>query len=104
MHQMSKRLKRFRRSRGNKKTWDSRLFKSILPFVLFYAITGNAAGHIQALIFTAVCFIVGFQVLMIGLPVDVISFNRRLIEETLVRVRRMEFDREKNQSTNTHPD
>ena len=62
---------------------------------LFYYLTGNGAGHIQSLIFAAICFIVGFQVLMIGLLADVISFNRRLIEETLVRVRRMEFDREK---------
>jgi hypothetical protein len=29
---------------------------------------------------------------MIGLVADVISFNRKLIEETLLRVKRMEFD------------
>lgn len=29
---------------------------------------------------------------MVGLVADVISFNRRLIEETLLRVRRIEFD------------
>ncbi|MCF8107520.1 MAG: glycosyltransferase family 2 protein [Desulfohalobiaceae bacterium] len=72
-----------------------------IRFLIFY-VTGNGAGHIQSLIFAAICFIVGFQVLMIGLVADVISFNRRLIEETLVRVRRMEFDREKNLSTNAH--
>jgi len=58
---------------------------------LFYFITGKGSGHIQSLIFAAVMFIVGFQVFMIGLVADVISFNRRLIEETLVRVRRMEL-------------
>jgi hypothetical protein len=36
-------------------------------------------------------FIVGFQVLVVGLVADVISFNRRLIEETLLRVRRIEL-------------
>ena len=58
---------------------------------LFYFITGEGSGHIQSLIFAAIMFIVGFQVFMIGLVADVISFNRRLIEETLVRVRRMEL-------------
>jgi len=40
----------------------------------------------------AILFIVGFQVLVVALVADVISFNRRLIEETFLRVRRMEFD------------
>jgi hypothetical protein len=40
----------------------------------------------------AILFIIGFQVFMIGLVADVISFNRKLIEETLLRVRRMEFN------------
>lgn len=46
---------------------------------------------IQSLIFAAILFIVGFQVLVVGLVADVISFNRRLIEETLLRVRRIEL-------------
>jgi hypothetical protein len=53
---------------------------------------GQGAGHIQSLIFAAVLFIVGFQILVLGLVADVISFNRRLIEETLFRIRRIEFD------------
>mgnify|MGYP006289676433 CR=1 FL=1 len=74
------------------------ILTGLIPSVRFliYYFTGNGAGHIQSLIFAAIMFIVGFQVLMIGLLADVISFNRRLIEETLVRVRRMEFDNEKN--------
>jgi len=50
---------------------------------------GQGSGHIQSLIFAAILFIVGFQVLVVGLVADVISFNRRLIEETLLRVRRI---------------
>ena len=73
------------------------ILAGLVPSIRFliYYLTGNGAGHIQSLIFAAIMYIVGFQVLMIGLVADVISFNRRLIEETLVRVRRMEFDREK---------
>jgi hypothetical protein len=53
---------------------------------------GEGGGHIQSLILAAVLFIIGFQVLMIGLVADEISFNRKLIEETLLRVRRIELD------------
>ena len=73
------------------------IFAGLIPSVRFlsYYFMGQGEGHIQSLIFAAIMFIVGFQVLMIGLVADVISFNRRLIEETLVRVRRMEYDPEK---------
>ena len=53
---------------------------------------GQGGGHIQLLILAAILFIIDFQVLVVGQVADVISFNRRLIEETLLRVRRMEFD------------
>jgi len=59
---------------------------------LFYYFMGQGSGHIQSLILAAILFIIGFQVFMIGLVADVISFNRKLIEETLLRVRRMEFN------------
>jgi len=58
---------------------------------LFYYLIGEGSGHIQSLILAAILFIIGFQVFMIGLVADVISFNRRLIEETLLRVRRIEL-------------
>ncbi len=59
---------------------------------LYYYIAEGGQGHIQSLILAAILFIVGFQVLMIGLLADVISFNRRLIEETLLRVKHIELD------------
>ena len=60
---------------------------------LYYYLMGQGTGHIQSLIMAAILFIIGFQVFMIGLVADVISFNRKLIEETLLRIKRMEFDR-----------
>ena len=59
---------------------------------LIYFFMGQGSGHIQSLIFAAILFIVGFQILVLGLVADVISFNRRLIEETLFRIRRIELD------------
>ena len=70
------------------------ILAGLIPSVRFliYYFMGQGGGHIQSLILATILFIVGFQVLVVGLVADVISFNRRLIEETLLRVRRMEFD------------
>jgi glycosyltransferase involved in cell wall biosynthesis len=65
---------------------------------LFFYLSGKGAGHIQSLSMAAVLSIVGFQVLVLGMLGDVISQNRKLIEETLLRVRRMEFDAKYNNS------
>jgi glycosyltransferase involved in cell wall biosynthesis len=59
---------------------------------LFNFIAGQGSGHIQSLILSAILFIIGFTVLMIGLVADVISFNRRLIEDILLRVKQIELD------------
>lgn len=58
---------------------------------LYFFFTNGGRGHIQSLIFAAIMFIIGFNILIIGLLADVVSFNRQLIEETLLRVRRIEF-------------
>lgn len=70
------------------------LFAAMIPLARFlvYYFMGMGEGHIQSLIFGAILFIIGFQVMVIALLGDVISFNRKLIEETLYRVKRMEFD------------
>ena len=52
---------------------------------------GDRGGHIQSLILAAILLIVGFQTLLIGLVADLISVNRRLSEEVLVRLKRMEM-------------
>ena len=53
-------------------------------------------GHVQSLLLAAVLMIVGFQVLLIGLVADVISANRKLLEDLLYRVRSMELDKPKD--------
>ncbi len=60
---------------------------------LYFFIAGIGAGHIQSLILTAILLIVGFQVCLIGLLADLIGFNRKILEETLYRVRRLELER-----------
>jgi hypothetical protein len=66
-----------------------------LRFLYYYIVNtligGQATGHLQSLILAAVLLIVGFQVLLIGLVADLIGFNRKIQEETLYRVRRLEL-------------
>jgi glycosyltransferase involved in cell wall biosynthesis len=58
---------------------------------LYFYVTGTGLGHLQSLILSAVLMIVGFEVVLIGLVADVISGNRKLIEDLLYRVRGMEL-------------
>lgn len=57
---------------------------------LYYFVTEGGAGHVQSLVLSAAVVTVGFQVLLIGLLADLVAANRRLIEEALVRLRRVE--------------
>ncbi|WP_282939487.1 glycosyltransferase [Paenibacillus sp. RC67] len=59
---------------------------------VFYYLHGNGNGHIQSLILAATLMIIGFQVGLIGLVADLISNNRKLLEEALYRVKKMELD------------
>ncbi len=61
-----------------------------LRYLVFY-LRGQGAGHVQSVILAAVLLIVGFQVLLIGLLADLIGFNRRILEEALYRLRRLEM-------------
>ena len=65
-----------------------------LRFLYFFVTDRGPAGHIQSLILAAILLIVGFQVCLIGLMADLISFNRKILEEILYRVRRMELEEE----------
>ena len=66
----------------------------ILRYIYFSTI-GEGAGHVQSFIVAAVLLIVGFQTWLIGLIADLISFNRKMLEELLYRTRKAEADRGK---------
>lgn len=63
-----------------------------LRFLYFYLI-GQGGGHIQSVILSAILLIVGFQILLIGLLADLISGNRKILEEVLYRLRRVELEK-----------
>jgi len=60
-----------------------------LRFVSYY-FEGAASRHLGSLIASAVLLIFGFQVILIGLVADVISGNRKLLEDLVYRVRALE--------------
>jgi glycosyltransferase involved in cell wall biosynthesis len=67
-------------------------FLLAMRFVYLYLTTFTGGGrYIQSLIFAAVLMIVGFQVVLIGLVADVMSANRKLLEDVLYRVRSLEI-------------
>jgi glycosyltransferase involved in cell wall biosynthesis len=62
-----------------------------IRFLYFY-FTEGGSGQIQSLILAAVLIITGFQAMFFGVIADLIGSNRRMIEDALLRVRRIELD------------
>jgi glycosyltransferase involved in cell wall biosynthesis len=65
-----------------------------LRFLYFYFFTPDRGiGHVQSLILSAILLIVGFQVVLIGLLADLINFNRKILEDLLIKIRKLEIER-----------
>jgi glycosyltransferase involved in cell wall biosynthesis len=73
-------------------------FAGFLRFV-YYFFQNEAFRHIASLIVAAVLMIVGFQIVLIGLLADMISGNRKLLEDLLYRVRVLELTDESSEET-----
>ncbi len=65
----------------------------ILRFLYFFAI-GDGDGHIQSLVLGGVFLLAGYMTIVIAFLSDTIATNRRLAEEALTRLRRLEADRQ----------
>ena len=50
------------------------------------------SGHLPSVIFAVLALVIGFQIWLIGLLADLIASSRRLTEDTLYRVKRMELE------------
>jgi hypothetical protein len=62
-----------------------------LRYAYFWWI-GEIRGHLQSAILSVLLLILGFQALQWGILADLIGSNRKLIEDVLYRIRRMETD------------
>ncbi len=58
---------------------------------LYYFVADGGAGKVQSLLLAVILTIVGVQTCLTGLLADLVAHNRRLLEDTLFRVRRMEL-------------
>ena len=61
-----------------------------LRFLVLYLI-GQGEGHVQSVVLTALCLILGTLLVMMGLIADLIATNRKLSERILLRVQRIEL-------------
>lgn len=88
-----------------------------LPFVLtgtvligrylYFYLTAEAVGvarYVQSVIIGATALIIGFLVFLFGVLADLIGANRRLLEETLYRVKRLEVEQRRGVSSEAAPD
>ncbi|MEW6272067.1 MAG: glycosyltransferase family 2 protein [Thermodesulfobacteriota bacterium] len=62
-----------------------------LRFLYYYVFDPAGAGKVQSLILAAALSIIGVQTILMGLVADLIASSRSLIEDTLLRVRKMEL-------------
>lgn len=60
--------------------------------VVYYYFQNEAFRHVSAAVASAMLLIVGLQILLIGLVADAISSGRKLTEDVLYRLRKMELD------------
>ena len=63
-------------------------------FLYFYFI-GDGNGHVQSLIFAAVFLISSLQLGIIAILGDLLSINRKLLEDVQFRIKKLELDKEK---------
>ncbi|MCU0242277.1 MAG: glycosyltransferase family 2 protein [Vicinamibacteria bacterium] len=65
----------------------------------YYWMMGEIRGHVQSAILAVLLLILGFQTLLWGIMADLIGNNRRLIEDLLYRIRRIELQKGAAQET-----
>lgn len=58
---------------------------------IIYLIADPATGHVQSLILAAILMIVGVQTIIVGLSADIMSANRKILEDVQYRVRQLDY-------------
>ena len=68
------------------------LLIGVAPIIrfLFFFLQGDGSGHIQSLILGGVLVVAATFTFFIGIVADLINFNRRLIEQMIVRLKQLE--------------
>jgi glycosyltransferase involved in cell wall biosynthesis len=66
---------------------------------LWYFVQGQGSGKVQSLLLAVILTVIGAQTILTGLVTDLIGINRKLMEETLLRVKRLELSVQESQET-----
>lgn len=59
---------------------------------IIYMLSGSGYGHTQSLILASIMIIIGVQSIMLGLQGDIISANRKILEDIQYRVRKLDYE------------
>ncbi len=59
---------------------------------LFFLFAGEGDGHIQSLVLASLLITIGYQTILISLQSDLISANRKILEDVQFHLKRMEYD------------
>lgn len=59
---------------------------------LVYFFNGEGNGHTQSLVLAAICILMGFQIAVFGLLADAIAATRRINDELLYRIKKIQYD------------
>lgn len=70
-----------------------------IRFLTYYC-AGRGNGHTQSLMLSCTLLIIGFVTFVIGMLADVISANRKILEDVQYHVKKQEYDREPEQKEN----
>ncbi len=73
-----------------------------LRFLVLYLL-GQGEGHVQSVVLTALCLILGTLLIMMGLIADLIATNRKLSERLLLRVQRIELGLDSRRNEDSVP-
>lgn len=55
---------------------------------VYFMILGEGKGHIQSVILAGILFLLGLLLFMFGLLADVVASNRKILEDTLYRIKK----------------
>ena len=58
---------------------------------LLFMLNGQGQGHIQSVILAMLLIVIGVQSFMMGLQADIISANRKLLEDVQFRIKKLEI-------------
>ncbi len=57
---------------------------------IFFLFSGDGSGHVQSLILSSILLVVGFQTLITAFIADLLSANRKLLEDIQYRIKKKE--------------